>query len=202
MSAQHAAPGPTPLRPARELTGSGAIGVVGVVLAVLTVALGVALVRDALVAAGALSGSTWYSKAVDALDGLKPTTGVLVGGIVLALVGLWLVVVSLRRRRRKTLQLRSAAGVGLRPKALARLAKVAASDVDGVLEARAGASRSAVDVEILTTGDRHTALRVHEVVVARFAPLTRPPRVNVKARASHAHEAPAHEAPAHEGTSA
>ncbi|MFI2754562.1 DUF6286 domain-containing protein [Cellulomonas sp. P22] len=188
MSAQHLAPGSTPLRPARELTGSGVIGVVGVVLAVLTVALGVALVRDALVAAGVLSGTTWYSSAVDALDGLEPTTGVLIAGIVLALVGLWLVVVAFRRRRRKTLQLQSAAGVGLRPKALARLAKAAAADVDGVLEARAGASRSTVDVEILTTGDRNTALRVRDVVAARLAPLKRPPRVNVRARASHAHE--------------
>ena len=182
MSAQHAAPAPQPLRPARPPTGSGVIGFVGPVLAVLTIALGLVLVRDALASAGVLPGEGWVVTVLDAMNGQARTGWALAGGIVAALIGLWLIVISLRRRRRKSLWLRKAAGVGIRPRDVARLARVAADDVDGVLEAKATAGRRNVNVDVRTTGDPHTRDRVHEVVAARLAPLAKPPKVSVKAR--------------------
>ncbi|WP_066582728.1 DUF6286 domain-containing protein [Cellulomonas timonensis] len=181
MSGQHTAPGVPPLRPARQSTGSGAIGFVGPVLAVLTIALGVALLWDALAIAGVLPGNGWVVTVLDALDGQAKTGWALAAGIVAALVGLWLIVVSLRRRRRKALWLRRAVGVGIRPRDVARLARVAADDVDGVLEAKATGGRRNVSIDVRTTGDPHTSERVREVVMTRLAPLAKPPKVFVKA---------------------
>ncbi len=191
MSAQHAAPGVPPLRPAQQPTGPGAIGFVGPVLAVLTIALGAALLWDALAVAGVLPGDGWVVPALDALNGQAKTGWALAAGIAAALVGLWLVVVSLRRRRRKSLWLRRAVGVGIRPRDVARLARVAADDVDGVLEAKVTAGRRNVNVDVRTTGDPHTGERVREVVMTRLAPLAKPPKVVVKAHGAY----PATEAP-------
>lgn len=191
MSGQHAAPGAAPLRPARETTGSGVIGFVGPVLAVLTIALGVALLWDALAVAGVLPGDGWIVPVLEALDGQARTGWALAAGIVAAVVGLWLIVISLRRRRRKSLWLRRAIGVGIRPRDVARLARVAADDVDGVLEAKATAGRRNVNVDVRTTGDPNTGERVREVVMTRLAPLAKPPKVFVKAHGA----PPATEAP-------
>ncbi|MCC2310002.1 DUF6286 domain-containing protein [Cellulomonas chengniuliangii] len=184
MSAQHAAPAAQPLRPARAPTGSGAIGFVGPVLAVLTIALGLVLVRDALAVAGVISGDGWVVTVLDAMNGQTRTGWALAGGIVAALLGLWLIVVALRRRRRKALWLRKAAGVGIRPRDVARLARVAADDVDGVLDAKVTAGRRNVNVDVRTTGDPYTRDRVREVVTARLAALAKPPKVSVRARPS------------------
>ena len=184
MSAQHAAPSAQPLRPARAPTGSGVIGFVGPVLAVLTIALGLVLVRDALASAGVLPSDGWVLTVLAAMNGQTRTGWALAGGIVAALVGLWLIVIALRRRRRKALWLRKAAGVGIRPRDVARLARVAADDVDGVLDAKATAGLRNVNVDVRTTGDPYTRDRVREVVTARLAALAKPPKVSVRARPS------------------
>jgi Family of unknown function (DUF6286) len=184
MSAQHAAPTAQPLRPARAPTGAGVIGFVGPVLAVLTIALGLVLVRDALASAGVLPGDGWVLTVLAAMNGQTRTGWALAAGIVAALVGLWLIVIALRRRRRKALWLRKAAGVGIRPRDVARLARVAADDVDGVLDAKVTAGRRNVNVDVRTTGDPHTRDRVRDVVTARLAALAKPPKVSVRARPS------------------
>jgi len=160
------------------------IGFVGPVLAVLTIALGLVLVRDALASAGVLPSDGWVLTVLAAMNGQTRTGWALAGGIVAALVGLWLIVIALRRRRRKALWLRKAAGVGIRPRDVARLARVAADDVDGVLDAKATAGLRNVNVDVRTTGDPYTRDRVREVVTARLAALAKPPKVSVRARPS------------------
>ena len=91
--------------PAPAATRAGRVGWVGVVLALLVVALGVLVVRDALVIGGQIDGATWLVPVVDGADGLEPSTASTAVGVVVALLGLWLVFVALGRRVRTRLPL-------------------------------------------------------------------------------------------------
>jgi len=174
----------TPMRAATQKTGSGAIGVVGPVLAVLLLALGALLLRDALVAASALSGRQWLPAAAAGLQGFAPARWLIPAGIVLALIGLWLIVTALRPRSRKTVPLTSQTGVFLHTRDVARLASGAAADVDGVLEASSTATRKKVSVVAHATADTGLRESVTAAVTERLAPLQSPPRVSVTVRTS------------------
>jgi hypothetical protein len=167
------------MRAARQKSGSGAIGVVGPVLAVLLVALGVLLLRDALVAAGALAGTQWLPAAVSGLRGFAPAWWLIPAGIVLALVGAWLIVTALRPRSRRTLALRSQTGVFLHTRDIARLASGAAQDVDGVLHVSSTATRRKVSVAARAITGPAVREAVSAAVSERLAALQSPPRVRV-----------------------
>lgn len=169
------------MRSAAQKTGAGPVGVVGPVLAVLLLALGLLLLRDALVSAGALSGAAWLPAAAEALRGFAPATWLVPVGVALALVALWLIVTALRPRSRKTLPLTSSSGTYLHTRDVARLASGAARDVDGVLDATTSASRSTVKVSVTTTsGDLKGA--VTSAVTEALRPLQKAPRVVVRTR--------------------
>lgn len=170
-----------PMRAASQKSGSGAIGVVGPILAVLLLALGVLLLRDALVAAGAFGGKQWLSAAVTGLQGFSAVWWLIPAGIVLALIGLWLVVTALRPRSRKTLSLTSQTGVFLHTRDIARLASGAAEDVDGVLHVASTATRRKVTVTVQAT-DAGIQSAIANAVSERLAPLQSPPRVSVTVR--------------------
>ncbi len=174
-----------PVRPmgaARAPVGTGAVQVVGIVLAVLLTALGVAAVRDTLLAAGLVDGSPWLLDAAGRLDGLRPAGWALALGVLLVLVGGWLVLAALRPRPRTGLALRADTGVFLRPSGVSRLASAAAEDVDGVLDSSASTRRRSVSVTITTTGDGNTTDAVREAVTTRLAHLDPTPTVRVRAR--------------------
>ncbi|NIZ90377.1 DUF6286 domain-containing protein [Kineococcus rubinsiae] len=173
---------PTPMRAATQKSGSGPIGVIGPLLAVLLLALGALLLRDALVAAGAFQGRQWLPSAVDALDGFAPVRWVIPAGIVVALIGLWLVITALRPRSRKTLPLASRSGVFLHTRDVARLASSAASAVDGVLSASSTATRKRVTVAVQATAETGLRESVTSAVTERLSALQSPPRVNVTMR--------------------
>ena len=175
---------PAPMRAATQKSGSGPVGVLGPVLAVLLLALGALLLRDALVAAGAFAGSPWLPAAADALEGFAPVTWLIPAGIVVALIGLWLLVTALRPRSRKTLPLTSQTGVFLHTRDVARLASGAAGDVDGVLDASSTATRKKVFVAVHATADAGLRESVTAAVTERLAPLQSPPRVDVTVRTS------------------
>lgn len=187
-SIQEPAPAAAGGRPAmgsaRQRTGAGPVGVVGPVLAVLLLALGLLLLRDALVTAGALSGAAWLPAAAESLRGFAPAAWLVPVGVVLALVALWLIVTALRPRSRKTLPLTSSTGIFLHTRDIARLASGAARDVDGVLEASTSASRSTVKVAVTATGDDVQAA-VTTAVTDALRPLQKAPRVVVRTRTAH-----------------
>ncbi|WP_432497589.1 DUF6286 domain-containing protein [Kineococcus gypseus] len=168
-----------PLRPAASPTGSGPVAVVGPVLALLTGALGAVLVRDAVVAARG-TGTAWLGTATDALVGARPAGWLVPAGLVVALLGLWLVVTALRRRTRDSLPLGGRAGAHLRTRDVARLATGAAEGVDGVLDASSTATRRRVRVSVTTTGAAGTADAVSAAVAGALSAVTRPPRVLVR----------------------
>jgi hypothetical protein len=168
-----------PMPPASLPTRSGAIGVVGPVLATLLLAVGVVLVRDALVAGGVLAGTGLVPAGLAALDGLRPGPWFLVGGIVAALLGVWLLAVALGRRVRSRATVASRTGIYLGVGDVARLAIAAAEDVGGVISASTVATRRRVTTTIRTTGDAGIADAVRQAVADRLTILAPVPRVTV-----------------------
>lgn len=172
--------GRTPLRPAKQRTGSGAVPVLGVLLALCVLALAAVLVRDGLVLLGAFGGTPWTDTAVGAVSGTAPATWLAPAGVAVALLGLYLVVASLGRRTRKEVRLRRAPAVTITPRDVARLASAVARDVDGVATARSTASRRAVDVTLSTTGEPTVGDAVKDAVTRRLSVLDPSPRVRVR----------------------
>lgn len=175
----------TPMRPARERTGSGLVPVLAAVLALALLALAVVLVRDALVALGAVGGEPWLPAAVGSLDGTAPSAAVVAVGAVAALLGLWLLAQALRRRTRRSVAVASQTGVFTGTRDVARLASGAARQVDGVVDARSTATRRSVDVRVGATGvveDLVTA-----AVTERLSVLDPAPRVRVRTTTSGSH---------------
>lgn len=171
-----------PMPPASQPTRSGPVGIVGPILAVLLIAAGVVLLRDALVTAGVLAGAAWIPAALGALDGVQAGPLFLIGGIVAALLGLWLIVTALRPRVRSGLAVASRTGIFIGTGDVARLASAAAEDVGGVISASTVASRRRVSTTIRTTGGPGIAAAVREAVTDRLADLDPPPTVTVTVR--------------------
>nr|WP_281372779.1 DUF6286 domain-containing protein [Kineococcus aurantiacus] len=173
------------MRAAGQKSGSGPIGVVGPVLALLLTAAGVVLLREALVAAGAVTGSPWLPTVAENLRGFAPAAWLIPVGVVVALIGLWLMVTALRPRSRKTLPLVSRTGVFLHTRDVARLASAAARDVSGVLEASSAATRRKVDVTVRATAGDGIREAVTSEVGERLSALRSPLRVSVHVRTPH-----------------
>lgn len=167
--------------PAPPATRAGRVGWVGIVVAALVVALGVLVIRDALVLGGQIDGSTWLVPLVDATDGLEPSLALSAAGVVVALLGLWLVVVALGRRVRTRLPL-DVPGVSIGVADLARLATAAASDVPYVLSAHSSARRKAVYVTVTSLEGDDVEPDVRAVVQQRLARLATPVAVHVSNR--------------------
>jgi hypothetical protein len=168
--------------PAATATRAGRVGWFSIVLAVLVVAVGVLVVRDALVAAGLVSGDPWVAPVVDSANGVGPSVLVTVVGVVLALVGLWLVAVALGRRVRTRLDVGSATGTTIGIADAARLAAAAADDVDRVVSARASATRRSVTVTVTVLEGDDVTDAVRAAVADRLSPLARPLSVRVQSR--------------------
>ncbi|GEK22028.1 DUF6286 domain-containing protein [Cellulomonas xylanilytica] len=173
---------PRAFAPAAVATRAGRVAWWSIALAVLLVVVGVLVLREALVAAGQVDGSPWVAPAVDRLDGLVPSAVVTAVGVVVALLGLWLVVVALGRRVRTRLDVRSSTGTTLGTGDAARLAASAADDVDRVLSARASATRRAVTVTVSTLEGDDVTAAVRAAVTERLEPLVQPLSVKVVSR--------------------
>ena len=171
---------PAPMAAAKPPVGLGPLPFVGAVLALVVVALGVAGIRDALAAIGAVEGGPWIDSVVDTVDGWQPQFWLVPAGIALVLLGVWLILVALRPRSRTGVAVRAATGVFLRTGDVERLAARAASDVDGVLSARSSASHRKVEVRVAVTGGANTADRVRTAVQDALQPLESIPTVQVK----------------------
>ena len=170
--------------PARARLVRGPIGVAGPVLATALLVVGVALVRDGLVAAGLLGGRATVPALLGAADRLTAHTWLIPVGAGLAVVGLGLVYAALRPRPRRGVPIDSATGLFLTTDGVARLASDAAGEVGGVLRARSSAGRRRVVTTVETTADDPTlADAVTRAVSTRLAHLRTPPTVRVRVRA-------------------
>ncbi|GEL94831.1 DUF6286 domain-containing protein [Cellulomonas composti] len=169
------------IAPAPPATRAGRVGWVGVVLAALVVALGVLVIRDALVIDGRIDGSTWLVPLVDSTDGVEPSPALTAIGCVVALLGLWLVVVALGRRVRNRLPL-DVPGASIGIADVARLAAAAAESVPYVLSAESSARRTSVKVTVTSLEGDDVADEVRALVEQRLARLATPMTVRVENR--------------------
>jgi hypothetical protein len=166
---------------AKAPAGPGKITLVGVVLALVTIALGLVGIRDALVSADVLDGGSWIEGGIDRVDGLEAQWWMVPVGALLVIAGLWLLWTAVRRRPRRAAAVRSGTGVFLRPRDLRLLARRAAEDVDGVIDADAKASRKSVRVAAtVTADDGHIADDIRASVQAALSVLDPVPRVRVR----------------------
>jgi hypothetical protein len=156
----------------------------GILMAMVSTAVGVLAVRDALIYGGALEGRPVVGAVANALQGLRPAGWTVLVGVVLALLGLSLLVKALLPSAPKVAQVSAATGVFLRPRDITRLVETAVEDVDGVLGVNASATPRRVTVRVRSTGDEGVEQRVREVVTARLAPLQTQPTVRVRTEGS------------------
>ena len=89
-----------PLPATKTPLGPGTISALGLLWSVLLLGVGVLGVQAALGAAGVLTGTSWLTWVIQRVDGLTPAGWMLPAGLVLGLVGLWLLATGLRPRPR------------------------------------------------------------------------------------------------------
>lgn len=166
-----------PLAAARPPIGAGLPVRAGVLVALVALALGVAAIRDTLIAADLVGGETLTSAVVDAADGLSAADWMLPAGVVLALAGSWLIAASLWRRSFRAAALSAGTGVFVSRRAIERIAASTARDVPGVVDASAQSHRSWVLVRIGTDGERSTESEVRAAVAECLEVLDPPPSV-------------------------
>ena len=171
--------GTTALPAAKTPVGPGAVTVVGLMLAVLVVALGVAGVHDALVAAGTAAGTPWIDAVVRPFNDLRPAVWLVPAGFTLVLSGLWLLSTALRPRRRTAIALNARTGVFLRPRDVAKLARNAAQGTDGVTSAKVTVGRRKIAVAARATTTEGMEQKITEAVTARLQALAKAPTVRV-----------------------
>lgn len=174
-SAQPVRPGAQPLAPAGATY-------LGAALAVLVVAAGAVGIREALVEAGVVAGDGWVAAAVSAVDGAAPASWMPAAGIVVAVVGLTLMLVALKPRRRRTVRARAATAVYVDLTDVARIARAAAEAVPGVLSAPTTASRRTLTIrcEVSGASDADLENAVIRSATDELAALERAPRIRVR----------------------
>lgn len=178
------APQSVSVRPAPVPVAAAAASKVAVVLAILLAAVGVVAVRDAVVGLGWASGTTWLPVAADAVDGFAPVAWLTAAGVAVVLIGLALVVLALKPRRRTAVAVTAQTPMYLTVDGIAALAGAAARDVAGVVDARATSTRRRVVVRCRVTRDDSSAMRatIDEAVTRHLSVLQNPPRVTVRTR--------------------
>lgn len=164
-------------------TGPPPAAATGVALAVVLVALGVLALREALVALDWVAGPPWLAPVAGVLaDGVARDARVLVVAVLVALLGLWLVRRAVGRRPRTAVSLGDDTNAWLEPRAVARVADLAASDVDGVVTVRSRAAERSVRlrVTVVDTAAEGARAAVQDAVREALDGLDPAPRVHVK----------------------
>lgn len=175
-----------PLAAAKTPVSSGLLPFVGVLWALAVVALGGVLVREALVHTGAVDGPLYIDKSVDYLDGRAPEDWMVVAAVVAAVVGLLLVALALRPRRRNELALEAQTGVFLTTRSVRRIATAAASGADGVDTSSVTATRGRVSIDAtsLAPDTAGAKSRIEEDVRSALSALRKPPTVKASVRST------------------
>lgn len=181
---------PLPTRPARRGRPArrwGRLRLLSSLLAILVVAAGVVLIRDAAVALGWADGSMWTGDALRWLDGATREAEWLWPAVILGLlVGLWFLLWALTAPKESLVPVPGHEGIHVRTSGIEKLAVHAASDVSGVEECSAQASPGRVTVQARTTGAAAAGQQVGEAVRRSLAPLS--DRYSVKVNTKGLHE--------------
>lgn len=186
----HTRPDPLPTRPARRGRPTrrwGRLRLLSALLAILVIAAGVVLVRDAAVAFGFAEGSMWTGDALAWLDGAtRDATWMWPAAILGLLLGLWFLAWALTAPKESLVPVPGREGLYVRTSGTERLATSAAGDVPGVEECSAEASSGRVTVRARTTGAAGAKDEVTEAVRNALGPLS--DRVSVRVNTKGLHE--------------
>lgn len=168
----------------RTPVAAPAAGFLGLVLAVILIALGVVALRDAIIAAGWLNGPLWIDGTIDWIDGLSFSSWMIPAGIAALLVGLWMVICALKPRRKTAIEVAARSAVWIDPVDLARAASYAAERVPGVLSAQSVATRRKLAITAEVTEASNTSIRTAIETAVRdvVAVLAKTPKITVRTR--------------------
>lgn len=150
---------------------------------IVVLGVGVAAIRDAVVTLGWAAGEPWSPQVLEALStGVKPSTPLIVGGAVLALLGLWFLWRAFGRRPRRDLGLGGDSHAWIAPSHVTRIVTLVASDVDGVVSARCRPKRRSMKVRVVATPAVASTVRseVRDRVRDAVSGLEPTPRVTVR----------------------
>lgn len=174
-----------PPLPAKDPLGFARVAVLGVVWALLLLALAVVAAHDVLVRTEVLSGSSWVERSLGAVDGEQPRYWWVIVAVPVALLGLALIYVALRPRPYLGRQLEASTGVFLLDRGLRRLAEAVAEDTDGVDSAQARGSGRTLTIDVRGLSPKRDSgleSRVGDAVRARLESLRSVPHVRVRDR--------------------
>ncbi|WP_061007355.1 DUF6286 domain-containing protein [Mycolicibacterium mucogenicum] len=138
--------------PGRSPVAAATARYVAVALALVVMLGGAVSLREAGIELGWVDGAPWIGAAITALNGLRSQWWMVPAGAVALILGLWLVVVAVRPRRKTVVAVDAAGSVWMRPRDVARLASHAASCVPGVEVLNSAATRRKVTMYVGITG--------------------------------------------------
>lgn len=171
-----------PLKAAKTPVGPGAVTYLGAFLALVVILAGVMGLQTGAAAAGLTTSRPWLTRAIDGTNGLRPLAWAVPIGVLLVLVGLWLLAAGVWPRPKTAVAVDAQTGVFLRPRDLAQLAQDAADNVDGVAAVHAKASLRRVTLDVQSTGGDGVGEDVRRAVDQRLAPLEKTVQVNVNTK--------------------
>ncbi len=184
VAGQHIAPGHGRLAEAKKPVAAAAATWPGVVLALLVLGAAVLAVQNAITHAGWVGAPSWAGTIASTFDGLSAEWWMAVPGAVAVLLGLGLLVLAVKPRRRTSVRGTGEAPLFVRPVDLARWSSDAARGIPLVIGAASVATRKRVTVRVSTAETARGSVReqVANAVQERLAPLGTPVDVTVKVR--------------------
>ena len=156
----------------------------GIVVSLLALGAAVLAVQNAVVHAGWVGAPSWVGEIASTVDGLTAEWWLIIPGAVAALVGLWLLVLAFKPRRRTSVRSTGQTPLFVRPLDLARWSSDTAGALPVVIEALSTATRKRVTVRVSTAeSDRENVrAQVADAVEKRLSPLGVEVAVAVKVR--------------------
>lgn len=138
--------------PAKKPVAAPAAATVGVIAALVVLAVGAVGIRETLVSTGTTGGTSWLEWVFGKAEVLKPVDWMIPAGIIAVLLGLWILVAALKPRKSTHLAVGDA-GVWIRGRDAARLATDTAATIDSVTAATTKAKGRKLRVTATATGD-------------------------------------------------
>lgn len=166
--------------PGAEPRANPAVRWITVVLGVLLIALSGVLVRELWFTSQDQPFTSWLLPVFNTMASSLIDAKVVTLGIIIALVGLWLVITAFIPRARTHVRVDSPASIWVRPVDIARKATNAARAETGSTTVRSKANRKKLTVEVDDDGTGSTQERVTSLLNGEFSRLQAPPAVAVK----------------------
>lgn len=146
---------------------------VAIIIALLLIALAVVAIRDLAAAQGWVNGSPWSTSVLKPLDGLTPSTGLVIVAVLVVLLGLWIVWLSLKPAKRTHVRANVDEDVWFTRAAIATLAQTTADRTPGVISADATGRGRAVTIDIVTSQNPQAVeARVRDALAGHIDGLT------------------------------